>query len=283
LGGLTYRKRRLGPGLCNAGLLAIAVAFLLPALLVAGRADTIPRGAKILTPDAPLTVAEAAAIRDGRIVAVGSTAEVMARQPGPPTQLIDLESRTVLPGLIDAHVHEFTTPFVVFHSLAEIRDHIREHATRTPTCGWTAVAKTFPVRLCEMRMPTWEVLDSAPDYAVLYAATCACTVRSCALRTSTFTKHTPDRTGDGARIIRGANGEPTGVLNDATILGKETSAGTWWSMPRLLTVRMSASGAWACQSATMHSKVTLWAALANAHHRVGVSSSHDAPDRLGGT
>jgi predicted amidohydrolase YtcJ len=224
LGGLTHRKRRLGPGLCSAGLLAIAVAFLLPALLVAGHADTIPHGVKILTPDARLTVAEAAAIRDGRIVAVGSTAEVMVAQPGPPTQLIDLESRTVLPGLIDAHVHEFTTPFVAFHSLAEIRDYIRGHAKRTPTCGWTAVARTFPA-LCEMRMPTWEVLVSAPDHVVIYAATYACTVSSCALRTSTFTKHTPDLTGNGERIIRDANGEPTGVLNDATMLGKETSAG----------------------------------------------------------
>ena len=67
-------------------------------------ADRILVGGRILTVDAGDRVAEAIAIRDGRILAVGTTAEI-ERLAGPATERIDLAGRTATPGLIDAHAH----------------------------------------------------------------------------------------------------------------------------------------------------------------------------------
>jgi predicted amidohydrolase YtcJ len=66
--------------------------------------DTIVTHGKILTVDAGFRVVEALAIRDGRIVASGTSAEV-ARYAGPGTRVIDVAGATVIPGLIDNHFH----------------------------------------------------------------------------------------------------------------------------------------------------------------------------------
>ena len=67
-------------------------------------ADMILHNGKVLTIDEDFTVAEAVAIHDGKITAVGSNAEVL-RQAGPNTVRIDLKGKTVVPGLIDTHSH----------------------------------------------------------------------------------------------------------------------------------------------------------------------------------
>jgi predicted amidohydrolase YtcJ len=67
-------------------------------------ADVILVGGRILTVDAADSIAEALAIRDGRIIAVGTTAEI-GRLAGPATGRIDLAGRVATPGLIDAHAH----------------------------------------------------------------------------------------------------------------------------------------------------------------------------------
>ncbi|MEE2840549.1 MAG: amidohydrolase, partial [Acidobacteriota bacterium] len=67
-------------------------------------ADTILHNGKVLTVDQQFTIAEAVAIRDDQIVAVGSSDEVLGLA-GPDTLRIDLKGRTVTPGLINTHVH----------------------------------------------------------------------------------------------------------------------------------------------------------------------------------
>ena len=59
---------------------------------------------KIVTVDAERSVHEALAVRDGKILSVGSTAEIRG-QAGPDTRVVDLDGRTVIPGLIDSHLH----------------------------------------------------------------------------------------------------------------------------------------------------------------------------------
>ena len=68
----------------------------------AGAADTILLNGKIVTYDA--APAEALAVRDGRIAAIGRSADIRALA-GPGTRVIDLGGRTVIPGLIDSHIH----------------------------------------------------------------------------------------------------------------------------------------------------------------------------------
>src|SRR5688572_8911910 len=67
-------------------------------------ADLVLRNGKILTVDARDTIAQAVAIRAGKIVAVGSDNEIKS-SVGSRTQVIDLQGRTATPGLIDIHVH----------------------------------------------------------------------------------------------------------------------------------------------------------------------------------
>lgn len=73
-------------------------------MLMTRPADTIVTHAKVATINAAMPFCEAVAISDGRIVAVGSAAEV-ATFAGPDTEIIDAGGRTVLPGFIESHCH----------------------------------------------------------------------------------------------------------------------------------------------------------------------------------
>src|SRR2546421_11840482 len=67
-------------------------------------ADLILHNGRIATQDERRSFAQAAAVKDGKFVAVGSDHEVM-RLRGDQTQVIDVGSRTVVPGLNDSHTH----------------------------------------------------------------------------------------------------------------------------------------------------------------------------------
>ena len=82
---------------CVLGLLASRTAM-------AGQADLLLVGAKVLTGDSNRPAAEAVALAGERIRAVGPSAEIR-RLAGPRTRVVDLRGRTVIAGLIDAHVH----------------------------------------------------------------------------------------------------------------------------------------------------------------------------------
>jgi predicted amidohydrolase YtcJ len=75
-----------------------------PAAAQTPPADTILVNGKIVTVDDRFTIAEALAIRDRRIVAIGTNAEI-EKLKGPQTRTIALNGRTVIPGLIDNHSH----------------------------------------------------------------------------------------------------------------------------------------------------------------------------------
>jgi predicted amidohydrolase YtcJ len=74
------------------------------ALPATAPADLIIRNAHIVTVDPHFSIVTAAAIRDGRFIAVGSDAEAL-RTKGPGTRVVDLHGQTVLPGFNDTHVH----------------------------------------------------------------------------------------------------------------------------------------------------------------------------------
>ena len=199
-------------------VLSLIAAVLLTAVpLIAADADLILHSGKVVTVDATFSIAEAVAVKNGRVVAVGRTADVLARERGPKTQVIDLKGQTVLPGLTDAHTHplgaalsEHNTPFAVLRSFADIRNYVREQAAKTPKGEWIQVPKTFPGRLAEMRMPDRTVLDATADHPVFYDASYASSVNSYALKMSGITKDTADP--PGSRIVKDARGEPNGIL-----------------------------------------------------------------------
>ena len=69
-------------------------------------ADSVYHNGKVLTVDERFSVAQALAVRDGKIMAVGSNAEIL-NLVGPKTRRLDLKGKTILPGFIDTHSHLF--------------------------------------------------------------------------------------------------------------------------------------------------------------------------------
>src|SRR3954454_8377232 len=86
-------------------LSAFLVAFTLATSALAQPADLVLRGGRVITVDKDWRVAQAVAIRDGRFLALGSDAAI-AFHIGPNTQVIELAGKTVVPGLIDSHLHQ---------------------------------------------------------------------------------------------------------------------------------------------------------------------------------
>ena len=157
---------------------AIAVAMLVTAAksAVAQGIDTVLVNGKIVTVDPQSSVRSAVAIRDGRIAAVGTDAEIR-RLAGPTTRTIDLQGRTVIPGLIDSHMHairaalSFSTEvnWIGASSLADALDRLREASVKAKPGAWLVVV-TPPATLDtfkEHRRPTQaELVAVAPNHPV---------------------------------------------------------------------------------------------------------------------
>jgi len=208
-------------------------------LLAAADADLILHNAKIVTVDARFSVRQAVAVKAGKIVRTGTDREVMAER-GPRTEVIDLKGRTVLPGLIDAHVHaleaglsEFRAPLPPLDSYAAIQAYIRAQARQTPKGKWIVVPRTFPTRLKEMRMPTRDTLDAATtDHPVMFDASYVVIANSLALQVSGITRDTPNP--PGGEIVKDAKGEPNGILKNAQGLLKGLERADTFTEPERL-------------------------------------------------
>jgi hypothetical protein len=138
-------------------------------------ADTVLINGKILTVDSQSSIREAIAIRGGTILATGSTADVR-KLAGPSTRSIDLQGRTVIPGLIDSHLHairaalSFSTEvnWIGARSLTEALGRIHEAAQTMKPGAWLIVAGGWNVdQFQERRRPTQaELVAAAPDNPV---------------------------------------------------------------------------------------------------------------------
>jgi predicted amidohydrolase YtcJ len=143
------------------------------ALALAQPPDTILLNGKVVRYDA--WPAEALAVRDGKIAALGRTSDVAALA-GPSTRVIDLGGRPVIPGLIDSHIHairagltwQTEVHWIGVRTLAEALARLREKAKAAPKGSWLVVAGGWTERqFAEGRRPTQaEVAAAAPDHHV---------------------------------------------------------------------------------------------------------------------
>jgi predicted amidohydrolase YtcJ len=191
--------------------------------LPGANADIILYNGKIVTVDSRFSIVQAVSVKNGKITAAGDTKRVFSTERGPRTQRIDLKGRTVLPGLIDSHVHplgaglsEFRRPLPPLDSFDAIQQFVRAQMKTTPKGQWIVVPRTFPTRLKELRMPTREVLDVAAEHPVLFDASYTVVVNSFALRMCGITRDTPDP--PNGQIVKDARGEPNGILKNAQSL-----------------------------------------------------------------
>jgi len=188
--------------------------------------DLVLGNGRVLTADANNRAFEAVAVKMGRILAVGSSREMMDLR-GPRTELIDLKGRTVIPGLTDPHVHladdgaaslnkidvrDFGTNV---RSTAHILEVVRAQTREVPPGTWI-VGTGSPMqdfRMPEKRFPRREELDQvAPDHPVSIGFGAHVTVaNSQALALAHVTKETKPP-GGGAIELDPASGELTGKL-----------------------------------------------------------------------
>jgi predicted amidohydrolase YtcJ len=198
--------------------LALALSWR-PAAQPVAPADLVVLNAKVVTVDAAFRIAEALAVRGGVLVAIGRDSEI---EPliGPRTRVIRAAGRTVIPGLIESHVHalgvaegEAVQPFVSLPDVPTLQAWVRGRARAAPAGGWIWTPRTFPPRMRERRFPTRAELDAAaPDHPVVVDGAYALAVNTAALRAAGITSATPDPR--GGVIVRDAAGEPTGLLRN---------------------------------------------------------------------
>jgi predicted amidohydrolase YtcJ len=146
-----------------------------PLLAFAQPADRILVNGKVLTGNAAGAVSQAIAVRDDRILAVGTNAEIR-KLAGKATRLVDLQGRTVIPGLIDSHMHairaalSFATEvnWIGASTLEEALQRIRDGAKRAGPGGWLIVAGGWTEQqFKEKRRPTQaELAAAAPGHPV---------------------------------------------------------------------------------------------------------------------
>jgi predicted amidohydrolase YtcJ len=183
-------------------------------------ADLIAYNGKIATQNEQRSMVEAVAVRDGKVLAVGTDREVMAWR-GEQTQLINLDKRTAIPGLNDSHTHlirgglnyNLELRWDGVPSLADGLRMLREQARRTPSGQWVRVVGGWSeFQFAERRMPTLDELNkAAPDTPVfvLHLYDRALLNRA-ALRAVGYTRESPNP--PAGEIVRDAAGNPTGAL-----------------------------------------------------------------------
>ena len=206
-----------------------ASCFLLVASeLIAQSPDLILHHGKIVTVDAKFSIAEAVAIRDGRILKVGSNHDVLALKTTA-TRVVDLDGKPVLPGLIDSHVHpsdasmiEFDHAIPEMETIQDVLDYIRGRAAVLKEGEWIQVRQVFITRLREQRYPTRDELDRvAPRHPVMFATGPDASLNSLALKLSGMDKNFQVTDGGPGHIEKDPDsGEPTGIIRSCTRLVK---------------------------------------------------------------
>lgn len=193
------------------------------------KADIILYNGKINTLDKENQIANAVAIKDDKFIAVGTDKEVMEFSDNK-TKLVDLQQRTVIPGINDSHTHlirgglnyNLELRWDGVPSLADALRMLKEQVDITPSPQWVRVVGGWTEQqFAEKRMPTLEEINAiAPDTPVfilhLYDRAF---LNAAALRAVGYDKNTPNP--PGGEIQKDASGNPTGLIlatPNATIL-----------------------------------------------------------------
>lgn len=193
-------------------------------------ADRIYTGGPILTIDDAAPTAEAVAIRDGRILAVG-TLESLAPHRGDLTETFDLNGHAMLPGFFDSHGHVvfgglqalsanlLSPPDGDVRDIASLQQALRDWMTdNAATVERVKMVVGFGydnAQLAELRHPTRADLDAVSTempIVIVHQSGHLGVANSKALELAGVTADTPDP--EGGIFRRDADGEPTGVLEE---------------------------------------------------------------------
>jgi predicted amidohydrolase YtcJ len=186
-------------------------------------ADTVLINARIYTVNSKEPWAQAMAVRDGKIIAVGSDKAIAAYQV-PSTRVIDAGERMVLPGFIDAHVHMMAGAAQLEQislndakTIGDFQKIIKDYAAAHPEKNWIQgmgwVYSVFGMSGLPDKMLVDEVIPDRPVYLLAYDGHTSL-ANSKALQAAGITRETPDPP-SGIIVRDPVTGEPTGVLKEA--------------------------------------------------------------------
>jgi len=209
-----------------AARLSLIVLVLSPVLFISAgcsserpaAADTVIINARIYTVNTADPWAEAVAVRDGRILAVGSANDI-SRRKGRETKVIDAGGRLVLPGIADSHVHSISGSLNLANidlagakTLEEIQGRIRTYVQANHQSGWIQgrgwMYPVFPGNMPHKKLLD-EIVPDRPAY-LRCADGHSSWVNSKALALAGISRDTKDP--EDGRIVRDEKGEPTGAL-----------------------------------------------------------------------
>jgi len=183
--------------------------------------EMILHNANIFTSNPLQGKAQAIALTNGQIMAVGSNDDVL-NMANSSTKKIDIGGKTITPGFIDAHSHPASSGLrhlrsvdCDLRSIKAIKEAIKAKADQTPPGDWVIGFKYDDTKTSEGRYITRYDLDEVtPNHPVRITHRGGHTayVNSKALELSNINKDTPDPA--GGQIVRGDNGEPTGLLKE---------------------------------------------------------------------
>src|SRR5512138_1051602 len=199
--------------------------LLIPALAAAQQqqppADLIVTNARIYTVDESHPLADAMAIRGGKVQFVGSTGAAMALK-GPSTRVLDLNGRTIIPGMVDAHGHVDnlglalrTVDLTGTNSYDEVIARVAARAKNTPPGQWIIGRGWDQNDWGDTRFPTHEKLTAAVPNNPVYLTRVdghAGLANAAALKAAGVTAATKDP--EGGHIERTSDRSPAGVFVD---------------------------------------------------------------------
>lgn len=187
--------------------------------------ELIVHNAAVLTQNWQQPNAEAFAVANGKIIAVGNNEEMFAlRQAN--TLLVDAKGKTVLPGFIDAHIHiwkvgnlkTFLLDLRGTKSIEEMRDKLSEFIKQNPGKGWIQARGINEANMKEGRLPTKEDLDNITKERPLWIIrTCAhigmANSKAIGLSGVTAQTHIPA----GGEMRLGNDGKPNGIFTESAL------------------------------------------------------------------
>lgn len=224
------RARAWLPSLAAVGA-ALAAAACAPSTTsssasTASPADTVYLNGKIVTVDQRFSIAQAVAVKDGKFIDVGSS-DAMRQHVTATTRVVDLQGRTVIPGMMDSHSHmigagtaETTAQVISATSVADTQRIIAEFIRRKNVApgNWVLSGRWHPPsQLAEHRYLTRQELDIAAPANPLFVQTVGhfAMANTKALELAGITRATKDPV--GGKIYRDANGDATGLLEETAI------------------------------------------------------------------
>ncbi|MEM8604739.1 MAG: amidohydrolase [Cyanobacteria bacterium P01_H01_bin.121] len=193
------------------------------------KASLILHNGRVATQAGNRALVEAIAIKDNRFLAVGTDQEVMAYR-GDKTQVIDLQGRTVIPGINDTHTHlirgglnyNMELRWDGVPSLADALRMLKEQALRTPAPQWVRVIGGWTeFQFAERRLPTLAEINAVSQEVPVFILHLydRALLNGAALRALGIDRNTPAP--PNSVIEKDSNGNPTGMLiatPNATIL-----------------------------------------------------------------